>query len=83
MATIIQHVDTEIQYVLVGAGFGMFQSKKPHWFFGNLVYDVDSDQSAMVCVCNAEGKIGWLDSSEVVVVSVDGQPVEELFPSVD
>ena len=36
-------------------------------------------QYAMVSVCNQDGKIGWLDSSEVVVESVDGQSVSEAF----
>ncbi len=80
MATIVRHTDTGKQYVLLGAGFGMFQSKKPNWLFGDLVADVEGDECALVCVCNSAGQIGWLDSKDVNVVSVDGKPVVELLP---
>jgi hypothetical protein len=63
----------------MGTGFGSYQSKKPNWFFGDLIADTDEGQYAMVCVCDQYGKIGWLDSSEVVVQSVDGQSVSDAF----
>ena len=80
MATIVQHTDTGKQFVLLGAGFGMFQSKKPNWLLGNLAADVEGDECALVCVCNSAGMIGWLDSKEVNVVSVDGKPIDQLLP---
>jgi hypothetical protein len=80
MATIVQHTETGEQYVLLGSGFGMFQSKKPNWLLGNLVADVNGAECALVCVCDASGLIGWLDSEEVNVISVDGKPVSELLP---
>ena len=80
MATIVQHVETREQYVLLGTGFGMFQSKKPNWLLGNLAADTEGDECALVCVCNAAGLIGWLDSSEVNVVSVDSKPVGDWLP---
>lgn len=79
MATIVRHKGTGEKYVLLGSGFGAYQSKKPNWFFGDLIADTDEGQYAMVCVCNLEGKIGWMESSQVVVDSVDGQPVQSLL----
>ncbi len=79
MATIIRHKENGQKYVLIGSGFGAFQSKKPHWFFGNLQSDTEEGQYAMVCVCDSAGNIGWLESSDVVVETVDGQPVQSLF----
>ncbi len=79
MATIIKHTETGEKYVLLGSGFGAYQSKKPDLFFGNLMADTEEGQYAMVCVCNSEGQIGWLESSEVVVESVDGKSVQSFF----
>ena len=79
MATIVRHIESGQKYILLGSGFGAYQSKKPNWFFGDLMADTDEGQYAMVCVCNSKGKIGWLESSQVVVDTVDGQTVPSLF----
>ena len=55
------------------------QSKKPNWFFGDLMADTNEGQYAMVCVSDADGQIGWLESSEVRVESVEGRPVGTFF----
>ncbi len=79
MATIVRRTGTSEKYILLGSGFGAYQSKKPNWFFGDLMADTAEGQYAMVCVCTSEGKIGWIESSEIVVDSVDGQPVRSFF----
>jgi hypothetical protein len=79
MATIVKHTKSGEKYVLLGSGFGAYQSKKPNWFFGDLMADTAEGQYAMVCVCDSGGQIGWLESSQVVVESVDGQAVGALF----
>jgi len=78
MATIVRHDTTSKTYCLLGTGFGAFQSKKPHFFLGNLMAEVDEGQYAMVCVCDSAGKVYWIDAEDVTVVSVDGQNVSEL-----
>ena len=80
MATIVQHTKTGERLVLLGAGFGLYQSKKPHAFFGDWVADTESGEREMVCVCNSAGLIGWMHSNEVNVVTVDGAPVGDLIP---
>ena len=75
MATIVKHTPTGAKYILLGTGFGAFQSKKPNWLMGDLVADTTEGQYAMVCVCDKGGSIHWIDSSEVVVESVDGHDV--------
>lgn len=79
MATIVSHTRSGASYILLGTGFGAFQSKKPNWFFGDLMADTTDGQYAMVCVSDKDGQIGWLHSSEVVVVSVDGVAVSDAF----
>ena len=79
MATIVKHVKTGQRYLLLGSGFGAYQSKKPNWFWGDLMADLEEGQYAMVCVCDQAGRIGWLESSQVAVESVDGMAVSEAF----
>ena len=79
MATIVQHKKSGKKYVLLGSGFGAFQSKKPNWFLGDLMADVSEGQFAMVCVVDSDNAIGWIESSQVVVVSVDGKLVRDLL----
>ena len=79
MATIVRHRKSGQRFVLLGSGFGAFQSKKPNWLPGGVMADTEEGQYAMVCVCDSYGEIGWVESSQMVVESVDGQPVRSLF----
>lgn len=79
MASIVSSERSGERYVLLGTGFGAYQSKKPNWFFGDLVADTDEGQHALVCVCDETGRIGWLESSDVTVESVDGVGVGDCF----
>ena len=73
MAVIVKHRETGERYVLVGTGFGAYKATKPNWFFGNLMADEQSGELSVVAVCNAEGGIGWFQSNELLVVSIDGE----------
>lgn len=79
MATIVKCLKEGREYVLLGSGFGAYQSKKPNWFFGDLLADTTEGQYALVCVCDSDGQVGWLESANVRVVSVDGQRIDELI----
>lgn len=81
MATIVEHTETGGVYVLLGTGFGAYKAMKPNWFFGNWMADEQSDQLAMVCVCDYRGQIGWFRSQDLRVISVDGQMPESLLVS--
>lgn len=78
MATIIKHNTTGKNYYLLGTGFGVFQSSKPHVLLGNLIADVQEGEYAMVCACDGAGKIFWIDAQDVTIVSVDGQNIGDL-----
>ncbi|EDM25273.1 hypothetical protein LNTAR_24878 [Lentisphaera araneosa HTCC2155] len=80
MATIVRSKQTDKTYILLGTGFGSYQSAKPHWFFGNSIPETDEGQNTMICVCDNDGNIGWLDSAEAIVISVDGQKLNEINP---
>ena len=79
MATVVRSKKNSREYVLLGTGFGAYQSKKPNWFFGDLIADTAEGQFAMVCVCDSKGTVGWLESADVQVVSVDGQSLSEII----
>lgn len=79
MTAIVEEKKTGERFVLLGTGFGAYQSMNEGLLFGNLIPDVEKGQFAMVCVSNKEGKIGWFNSEEVKVVSVDGKPPSDLL----
>jgi hypothetical protein len=79
MATVVRSKTNHREYVLLGTGFGAYQSKKPNWFFGDLIADTAEGQFAMVCVCDSKGSVGWLESSDIQVVSVDGQALTDII----
>ena len=78
MATIVKHKETGKRYCLLGTGFGVFQSSKPNIFLGNLMADVEEGEYALICVCNSKGEIFWLEATQVTVVSIAGQNIQEL-----
>ena len=45
---------------------------------GNWMADVEEGEYALVCICNSKGEIFWLEATQVTVVSIDGQNVQEL-----
>ena len=79
MATIVIHTPTGRRYVLIGAGFGAFQSKKPNWLLGDLMADTTEGQLAMTCVCDKSGDLRWVESAQLTVISVDGVSPTELL----
>jgi len=79
MPIVVERVEDGSVYILLGTGFGMYKSVKPHFFFGNLVGDESSGQMAMVAVCDLNGRIGWFQSEQLRVLRVDGQTPEELL----
>jgi len=73
MATIVESTKTGHRYVLLGAGYGMFESARPSIIFGDLLPSKTQGAESMLAVCDAEGNVGWLRSEEARVVSVDGE----------
>ncbi|MEZ4887674.1 MAG: hypothetical protein R3E32_23270 [Chitinophagales bacterium] len=79
MAIFIKNIDTSEKYILLGSGYGMFQSKKPNWFLGNLLADTENGDAKVVCACDKHGKIVWLHADKIQVVEVDGKSPSEYF----
>ena len=81
MATIVESSVTGVRYVVVGSGFGMSQQTDPHWLLGNAAPVTNKGTESVICVADEDGRIGWLESSVLRVVSIDGQsPAAALRP---
>lgn len=74
MATIVRTKKEKQDYILIGTGFGAFQSEAPSVIFGNLDRQKHRGNLPIVFVCNHEGHIGWFPAKSVEVVSIDGHP---------
>ncbi len=79
MAIIVEHKSDGNRYVLIGPGYGMYHAVKPHVVLGNWGRSAETGSQKLVSVVNEAGEIGWLQSENVRVVSVDGlSPAEHL-----
>ena len=72
MATIVRLSEDDRRFLLVGTGYGTFESAKPHWLIGDIGYERRSQELSLVCICDASGKLYWADSDDITVESVDG-----------
>lgn len=72
MAIIAMHLETETNYVVLGTGYGWWATDKPG-FMG--FSDNKNGSESTIFVCDAAGNIGRFGTGELVIVSVDGQPV--------
>ena len=76
MPIIVEHKETGDFFVLIGSGFGAFQSAVRDVF--NMSVDRKHGTHAMVCVCDRNGNIGWLRSEKIKVINVHGTDISEL-----
>jgi hypothetical protein len=79
MATIIEIIKTQKRYILIGSGFGSYQSKKPHLFFGNLAAETDKGTVRVIYVSDENGKIHAISPKFARVVSIDGQSPADIL----
>ncbi len=70
MATIVKHNITNVKYILIGAGFGAYQSKGHSGVETGLITDAEEGTMELLCVCDSKGKIQWMDSENMTVFSV-------------
>ena len=79
MAIIVRHGEEPgNQYVLLGAGFGMFKAMRGATL-GDILSVQDEGEKTLVALCGTDGQILWADSSELTVVSVDGQSLDAIL----
>ena len=79
MATIVKNIDSDETYILLGSGYGMYQSKKPNWLLGDLLADTKSGSAKLLCACDQNGIIVWLKPAKFRVISIDGKKPSEYY----
>jgi len=77
MTTIVRYAENGGLYVLVGAGYGMFESQRPNVLWGHMKSHKRSGELPVALVSDHEGKLGWIPIDELTVVSVDGRSPKE------
>jgi len=75
MPVFVEHKETHDLFVLISGGFGAYQSAIPNGTGGA---KENTRTFALVCLCDREGNIGWLDSSKLKVIHVDGTDIKDL-----
>ena len=73
MAIIVEQLSTGNEYILVGTALGVDTGNLSSRFLKNWLPD-------KVALCDRDGKIFWLASSEVAVIEIDGEKPSELLP---
>lgn len=79
MATIVKLRNSDKHAILVGVGYGMYESARPNAFFGDWLPSESSGSSQMAAVSTASGEILWCASEDLEVVSIDGQSPASLL----
>lgn len=79
MATIVLHKPSGIHYVLLGTGYGAYQSHRPSIFGGDLFPHEHSGEIPVAAVCDEHGEIHWFLTEELQVAQIDGLPLSRVF----
>ncbi|MCR9293503.1 MAG: hypothetical protein NXI32_12340 [bacterium] len=79
MATKLRHKRTGGIFLLLGTGYGVFQSQVAGNWIQTISPETDQGEFYMVAVCDARGEICWGDSREFEVIEVDGSRPSELL----
>lgn len=83
MATLVQYAENGKTYVFIGAGFAASMIAQDLGIFGTLMGD-RSEKGArypMAAVADGVGRIHWVRTTDLTVVSVDGSPPADLLAS--
>ena len=81
MAIIVRYKPNGGEYILLGTGYGVFKSSHPSPVFKLPVKE--SGTFPLAAICDYRGRIGWVRSANLEVVSVHGEtPAEVLLPDV-
>jgi hypothetical protein len=79
MATIVQHKQTGLRFVLIGSGFGARKAIMPSLFGGSLFPREEGQKIPVAAVSDALGNIMWLFTKDLQVVEVDGVRIADYF----
>jgi hypothetical protein len=83
MATIVEHTRTGDRYILLGAGHARWATSRPHRVWQDISPVEQQGDESIVCLCDAQGTIGWAKPENLKVISVDGQTPSDALGALD
>lgn len=69
--------------IVIGTGYGAFESARASRIFGDLLPSYQSGRLGMVAVATKNGEVGWCPSHEIEIVEIDGVAVDILLQNSD
>lgn len=78
MSTIVKSKLDNKKYFLIGTGFGTYKATRPSFFGGNLFPNEEEGSISTAAICDEYGNIHWINSDDIKVISIDGQPLEDI-----
>ncbi|MCM8535943.1 MAG: hypothetical protein NE334_08405 [Lentisphaeraceae bacterium] len=80
MATIVKHIETGKNLILIGCGFGAFKAGYSNSSgFLLTTTKTDSGELPMLALAFPNGEIHWCESKDVEVISIDGQSPKDIL----
>lgn len=83
MAIIAKLKSSGVRVIVVGTGYGAFESARASRLFGDLLPSYQSGRLGMVAVATKNGEISWCPTSEIEIVEIDGVAVDSLLHGCD
>lgn len=69
MATIVEIKKSKQIAILLGVGYGMYQSKSEAGF----QVRTNTGESHLIAISDYEGEVMWIDAAQVRIHSIDGE----------
>ncbi len=79
MAIVAKLKSSGIHVIVVGTGYGAFESARPGRILGDLIPSYQSGRLGMVAVATKTGEVAWCPSSEIEIVEIDGVAINEVL----
>ena len=83
MAIIAKLKATGSHVIVIGTGYGAFESARANRVFGDLLPGFHRGRIGMVAVATKNGEISWCPSHELEVVEIDGVAVGDVLREFD
>lgn len=78
MTIIVKHKKSQNHYILIGTGFGIYQSARPNALL-SIFTTKEEDFFRLIAVSDRNGTIKWFESEDLTVVKIDGKKPQDLL----
>ena len=79
MRIIVAHRETGARGLLIGTGFGAYQSERGSAFLAELNPVTKTGQYKTICITNPGGDFVWVNSADYRIVEINGESPGEYF----